>query len=58
MSAENVVYKTTSTMHKYHTELTQNIKNLLNLHPAHYSQTQEAVILHTCRVVRKFLTEQ
>ena len=32
--------------------------NLLPLHPALYSLTQKAVRTNTCRIVRKFLTEQ
>jgi len=31
---------------------------LLNFHPALYSLTQKAVILNTCCIVRKYLTEQ
>ena len=32
--------------------------NLVPFHPALYNPTQKAVILNTCRIVRKYLTQQ
>jgi hypothetical protein len=59
MATENGLYNTTSSAHngiilnKLHDSL-----KLLNLRPALYIPMQKAVILNTCRIARKFFSQQ